>query len=96
MPRQTQLASSHISSLPQILSLKETCGEFLFELLTAHKCLNLLLKLTEKYVCTSTSRMLIQHIALNFESLLEEGALWQLPRRVWQEVLMQDCLAISC
>ena len=40
--------------------------------------------------------MLIQHIALNFETLLEEGALWQLPRRVWHDILIQDCLAVGC
>ncbi len=67
-----------------------------FELLTARNCLNLLLKLTERYVCTGARRMLIEHVALNFEALMEEGALWQLPCRVWQEVLIQDCLAVSC
>ena len=92
----TQLVSSPNLSLPQILPLKETCDEFLFELLTARKCLKLLLELTEKYNCTRARRMLIQRIAHNFEALLEEGALWQLPCRVWEEVLIQDCLAVSC
>ena len=96
MPRQTQLISSHHPFLPQILPLKETCGEFLFELLTARHCLDLLLELTEKYACTRARRMLSQQMAQNFEALLEEGALWQLPCRVWEEVLMQDCLAVSC
>ena len=96
LPCQTQLVSSHNPSLPQILPLKETCGEFLFELLTACNCLNLLLKLIEKYMCTRERRMLIQHMAQNFEGLLEDGALWQLPCRVWQEILMQDCLVVSC
>lgn len=65
MPCQTQLASSHNSPLPQILLLKVSCGEFLFELLTARNCLNLLLKLTERYVCMGARRMLIEHVALN-------------------------------
>ena len=95
MPGQTQLISHH-PFLPQILPLKETCGEFLFELLTARHCLDLLLELTEKYACTRARRMLSQQMAQNFEALLEEGALWQLPCRVWQEMLMQDCLAVSC
>ncbi len=93
--RQTQLTSPHNCSLPQILPLKETCGNFLFELLTARNCLKLLLRLTEKYACTHVRRTLIQHMAQNFEALLEEGALWQLPCRVWEEILMKDCLAVS-
>eukprot|EP00891_Asterochloris_glomerata_P000396 jgi/Astpho2/396/Aster-x0925 len=84
-----------LSNYYEILPLKETCGEFLFELLTACNCLNLLLKLIEKYMCTRERRMLIQHMAQNFEGLLEEGALWQLPCRVWQEILMQDCLVVA-
>ncbi len=68
LPCQTQLVSSHNPSLPQILPLKETCGEFLFKLLTARNCLNLLLKLIEKYVCTRERRMLIQHMAQNFRA----------------------------
>ena len=83
-------------SLPQILPLKDICGRFLFDLLTSRNCLNLLLELTERYVCTCARRMLIQHMAQNFEALLEEGALWRLPCRVWQEILIQDCLAVSC
>ena len=83
-------------SLQQILPLKETCGEFLFELLTARNCLDLLLELTEKYACTRARRMLSQQMAQNFEALLEEGALWQLPCRAWQKILIQDCLAVSC
>ena len=96
MPCQMQLASSHNAALPQILPLKEICGEFLFELLTARNCLNLLLELTEKYACSRARRMLSQQMAQNFEALLEEGALWRLPCRVWHEILMQDCLAVSC
>ena len=78
------------------MPLKESCGDFLFELLTARNCLNLLLKLTERYVCTRARRMLIQHMAQSFEALLEEGVLWQLPCRVWEEILIQDCLSVSC
>ena len=96
LPCQTQLVSSHNSPLPQILTLKKTCSKFLFDLLIARNCLNLLLKLTERYVCTHTRHVLIQHMAQNFESLLEEGALWQLPCGVWEEILIQDCLAVSC
>ena len=90
-----QLVFSHCPFLPQILPLKETCGEFLFELLIARNCLDLLLELTEKYACTRARRLQSQQMAQNFEALLEEGALWQLPCRVWQEILMQDCLAVS-
>ena len=39
--------------------------------------------------------MLSQHMAQNFETLLEEGLLWHLPCKAWQQILMQDCLAVS-
>eukprot|EP00884_Botryococcus_braunii_P004800 jgi/Botrbrau1/14320/Bobra.0287s0013.1 len=83
----------HISNYYEVSPLKEACGEFLFELLSSTN-VGMLLELSEKYGMRSLRKLLSVHMATNFESLLQSGALWDLSLGVWEEILRREVLAV--
>jgi len=83
-----------LSNYYEILSLKELCGRFLFNLLVERN-LQLLHVLSERYACTSLRQMLTLHVAHHFEELMESGALLGLCADVWEEALQTEDLAVA-
>ncbi|KAL6046058.1 BTB/POZ domain containing protein [Balamuthia mandrillaris] len=74
--------------------VKEECGVFLFNSskeIQAGK----LLEIVEEFQTRKLETLVAEHLATNFESLLEENTLWDLNVSTWVELLKSDKVQIA-
>ncbi|KAL6066905.1 BTB/POZ domain containing protein [Balamuthia mandrillaris] len=76
-------------------TLKEECGEFLFENSQEHLDVPLLLDLVDKYGVRRLEKRCAEHLAENFVELLEAGSLWALNTSTWAELIKSDEIKVT-